>query len=116
MSTKFTESPNAETNIVYEQKIEVTSNSMFSNFWNKNKRIIIIISVVIIVAILCYGGYRYYRHLKNTKEDLSNTIENTVDEVVEVNENKHPIVNKEDFNTESESEESNSGEETEEDQ
>jgi len=112
MSTKFTESPNAETNIVYEQKIEVTSNSMFSNFWNKNKRIIIIISVVIIVAILCYGGYRYYRHLKNTKEDLSNTIENTVDEV---NENK-PIVNKEDFNTESESEESNSGEETEEDQ
>jgi hypothetical protein len=113
MSTKFTESPNAETNIVYEQKIEVTSNSMFSNFWNKNKKIIIIISVVIIVAILCYGGYRYYRHFKNTKEDLSNTKEITVDEV---NEDKHPIVNKEDFNTESESEESNSGEETEEDQ
>ena len=86
-NTRFTDSPGAASNIENvvvgnEQNKQVLSNSMFGNFWEKNKKIIIIIVAVIVLALIAY--YIYTRYYTKPKEHLTEPIAEVVNEQIDI--------------------------------
>ena len=86
-NTKFSDSPAAPSNIGVviagnEQNKQVLSNSMFGNFWEKNKKIILIIVAVIVLALLAY--FIYTRYYTKPKEHLTEPIAEVVNEQIDI--------------------------------